>query len=175
MGNFLLISAAAGVASVEEPVIISRPRRSTGPSTFKDLEVSNIRAIIAKRLGESKSTIPHSYASIAIKIDKLSEMRTKLQADNIKVSVNDFVTKAVAHALLECPDVNCLYKNGQTIRAENVDVSVAVATPTGLITPIVFNTPSKSIGDISANIRELAGKAREGKLKPQEFQGGTFT
>ncbi|XP_043481795.1 dihydrolipoyllysine-residue acetyltransferase component of pyruvate dehydrogenase complex-like [Leptopilina heterotoma] len=164
-----------GATKTAESFVSTRTRRSTGPSTYKDLEVSNIRAVIAKRLGESKSNIPHSYASIQIKIDKLNEVRSKLLADNVKVSVNDFITKAVAHALLECPDINCLYQNGQTVRAPSVDVSVAVATPNGLITPIVFNAATKSLSDISANIRELAVKAREGKLKPQEFQGGSFT
>ncbi|XP_031838869.1 dihydrolipoyllysine-residue acetyltransferase component of pyruvate dehydrogenase complex, mitochondrial isoform X2 [Nomia melanderi] len=145
------------------------------PSTYEDIPVSNIRAVIAKRLGESKSTIPHSYAYVDIKLDKLNEIRSELKADNIKVSVNDFVTKAVAHALVECPSVNTLYQNGQIIRMPRVDVSVAVATDTGLITPIVFDATAKSLLDIANNIRELAEKARTGRLKPEEFQGGTFT
>ncbi|XP_020280697.1 dihydrolipoyllysine-residue acetyltransferase component 1 of pyruvate dehydrogenase complex, mitochondrial-like [Pseudomyrmex gracilis] len=145
------------------------------PSPYEDIEISNIRAVIAKRLGEAKSNIPHSYAAIDIKIDKLLELRSKLKTENINVSLNDFIIKAVAHALLECPDVNTLYQKGQIIRVPKVDVSVAVATPTGLITPIVFDTVTKSLTDISKNARELAEKARKGQLKPQEFQGGTFT
>lgn len=145
------------------------------PSAYEDIPVSNIRAVIAKRLGESKSSIPHSYAYIDIKLDKLMEIRNDLKADNIKVSVNDFVTKAVAHALVECPGINTLYQNGQIIRMPRVDVSVAVATETGLITPIVFDTTAKSLLEISNNIKELAEKARTGRLKPEEFQGGTFT
>ncbi|XP_033326878.1 dihydrolipoyllysine-residue acetyltransferase component of pyruvate dehydrogenase complex [Megalopta genalis] len=144
-------------------------------SAYEDIPVSNIRAVIAKRLGESKSSIPHSYAYIDIKLDKLIEIRKELKADNIKVSVNDFVTKAVAHALVECPAINTLYKNGQIIRMPRVDVSVAVATDTGLITPIVFDTTAKSLLEISTNIKQLAEKARAGQLKPDEFQGGTFT
>lgn len=145
------------------------------PSLYEDVEVSNIRAVIAKRLGESKSTIPHSYAVININIDKLLELRGKLKTEEISVSVNDFVTKAVAHALLECPDINTLYQNGQVVRVAKVDVSVAVATPSGLITPIVSDTATKSLMDVSKAIRELADKARKGQLKPHEFQGGTFT
>ncbi|XP_066591922.1 dihydrolipoyllysine-residue acetyltransferase component of pyruvate dehydrogenase complex-like [Prorops nasuta] len=145
------------------------------PSSYEDIPVSNIRAVIAKRLGESKSTIPHSYSTIDVKLDKLIDIRKKLKVENIKVSVNDFITKAVAHALLECPDINTLYQNGQIIRIPRVDISIAVATPTGLITPIVFDTVSKSLPEISETIKELAYKAKEGKLKPQEFQGGTFT
>ncbi|XP_024881046.1 pyruvate dehydrogenase protein X component, mitochondrial-like [Temnothorax curvispinosus] len=145
------------------------------PSPYEDIEVSNIRAVIAKRLGESKRTIPHSYAVVDINIGKLVELRGKLKTEAISVSINDFVVKAVAHALVECPDINTLYQNGQIVRVPKVDVSVAVATKTGLITPIVFDTATKSLSDISKNIRELAEKAKNGKLKPHEFQGGTFT
>ncbi|XP_032691106.1 dihydrolipoyllysine-residue acetyltransferase component of pyruvate dehydrogenase complex, mitochondrial-like isoform X3 [Odontomachus brunneus] len=145
------------------------------PSPYEDLEISNIRGIIAKRLGESKSTIPHSYAAIDINIDKLMELRGKLKTEDINVSINDFVTKAVAYALVECPDINTLYQNEQVVRVPKVDVSVAVATPAGLITPIIFDTVAKSLTDISKSIRELAEKARKNQLKPHEFQGGTFT
>lgn len=145
------------------------------PSTYEDIPVSNIRGVIAKRLGESKSNIPHSYAFVDIKIDKLNEIRSELKADGIKVSINDFVTKATAHALIECPFINTLYQNDQIIRMPRVDISVAVATETGLITPIIFDTSAKSVVDISQNIKELAEKARNGRLKPEEFQGGTFT
>ncbi|XP_033349170.1 dihydrolipoyllysine-residue acetyltransferase component of pyruvate dehydrogenase complex, mitochondrial-like [Bombus vosnesenskii] len=145
------------------------------PSTYEDIPVSNIRGVIANRLGESKSNIPHSYAFVDIKIDKLNEIRSELKADGIKVSINDFVTKATAHALIECPFINTLYQNDQIIRMPRVDISVAVATETGLITPIIFDTSAKSVVDISQNIKELAEKARNGRLKPEEFQGGTFT
>lgn len=103
-------------SSVQAAKTQAKAPPKSGPSTFKDYEVSNIRAIIAKRLGESKSTIPHCYATIDINIDKLTELRNKLKSNNVKVSVNDFITKAVAHALLQCPDVNSLYKNGQVSR-----------------------------------------------------------
>ncbi|XP_014224192.1 uncharacterized protein LOC106650596 isoform X1 [Trichogramma pretiosum] len=162
-------------AAPSGPASKSSATWSGGPSTFVDGPVSNIRAVIAKRLGESKSQIPHSYASIEINIDKLNELRSKLRTEDIKVSVNDFITKAVAHALLECPEVNSLYQNGKLVPQNKVDISIAVSTPTGLITPIVFNAASKGLSDIANDIRTLAGKARDGKLQPQEFQGGTFT
>ncbi|XP_076767207.1 dihydrolipoyllysine-residue acetyltransferase component of pyruvate dehydrogenase complex [Xylocopa sonorina] len=145
------------------------------PSAYEDIPVSNIRAVIAKRLGESKSGIPHSYAYIDIKIDKLMEIRSELKADGINTSINDFITKAAAHALVECPFINTLYQNGQIIRMPRVDISIAVATDAGLITPIVFDATAKSVADISKDIKELAEKARSGRLKPEEFQGGTFT
>lgn len=145
------------------------------PSAYEDIPVSNIRSVIAKRLGESKSTIPHSYSAIDIKINKLLEIRKQLKEDGINVSVNDFIAKAAAHALIECPEVNTLYTNNQVVRAPKVDISIAVASPTGLITPIVFDAASKSLVEISKTIKELAEKARAGSLKPNEFQGGSFT
>ncbi|KOX72271.1 hypothetical protein WN51_03253 [Melipona quadrifasciata] len=159
----------------KEPSDVKVHVPSGGPSSYEDIPVSSIRGVIAKRLGESKSTIPHSYAFIDIKIDKLNEIRSELKADGINVSINDFITKAAAHALIECPFVNTLYQNGQIIRMPRVDISVAVATDTGLITPIIFDTSAKNVADISKNIKELAEKARSGRLKPEEFQGGTFT
>lgn len=152
-----------------EPMVPGRP------SAYEDIPVSNIRSVIAKRLGESKSNIPHSYSTIDIKIDKLIIIRKQLKEDGINVSVNDFITKAVSHALVECPTINTLYTNDKVVRAPNIDISIAVASPMGLITPIVFDAPSKSLLDISTTIRELAGKAKAGTLKPQEFQGGSFT
>lgn len=159
----------------KEPSDVKVHVPSGGPSSYEDIPVSNIRGVIAKRLGESKSTIPHSYAFIDIKIDKLNEIRSELKADGINVSINDFITKAAAHALIECPFINTLYQNGQIIRMPRVDISVAVATDTGLITPIIFDASAKNVADISKNIKELAEKARSGRLKPEEFQGGTFT
>ncbi|XP_012267867.2 dihydrolipoyllysine-residue acetyltransferase component of pyruvate dehydrogenase complex-like isoform X2 [Athalia rosae] len=145
------------------------------PSAYKDVPVSNIRGIIAKRLAESKRNIPHSYQCIDIKVDKLNEIREKLKSENVSVSVNDFVTKAVAHALLECPAINTLYQNDKIVQLQKVDISFAVSIPTGLITPIIFDVPSKGLTEISQNSKELAGRAREGKLQPNEFQGGSFT
>ncbi|XP_074106699.1 dihydrolipoyllysine-residue acetyltransferase component of pyruvate dehydrogenase complex [Cotesia typhae] len=153
---------------------ISAPPKS-GPSTYTDHEVSNIRAVIAKRLGESKSSIPHSYITIDVNIDKLNELRSELKAENLKVSVNDFVIQAVAQSLIQCPTINSIYNNEQVTRIPNVDVSIAVSTPTGLITPIIFDTVKKSLTDISNDVKSLADKARKGTLKPNEFQGGSFT
>ncbi|KAL0113477.1 hypothetical protein PUN28_012556 [Cardiocondyla obscurior] len=177
--NVKKVTPKSASAPETPKVQLSRPGISDTPpgrpSPYEDIEISNIRAVIAKRLGESKRTIPHSYALMDINIDKLIELRGKLKTENINVSINDFVTKAVAHALVECPDINTWYQNGQIVRVSKVDVSVAVATKTGLITPIVSDTATKSLTDISKNIRELAEKAKNGKLKPHEFQGGSFT
>ncbi|XP_003693833.2 LOW QUALITY PROTEIN: dihydrolipoyllysine-residue acetyltransferase component 1 of pyruvate dehydrogenase complex, mitochondrial [Apis florea] len=160
----------------KQPDIFVKKHVPSGvPSSYQDIPVSNIRSIIAKRLGESKRIIPHSYATIDIKIDKINEIRKELKADGINISINDFITKATAHALVECPFINTLYKNDQIIQMPRVDISIAVAIESGLITPIVFDATAKSLLDISKNIKELAQKAKAGQLKPEEFQGGTFT
>ncbi|KAL6443347.1 hypothetical protein ACFW04_002905 [Cataglyphis niger] len=144
-----------------------------------DIPVSNIRAIIAKRLLESKQTIPHYYLSMDIKMDAALAMREQfnkmLEKDKIKLSVNDIVIKGMAMACKKVPESNSSWLGNVIRQYNNVDVSVAVSTDTGLITPIVFSADTKGIVQISKDVKALAVKAREGKLKPQEFQGGTIT
>ncbi|XP_052444631.1 dihydrolipoyllysine-residue acetyltransferase component of pyruvate dehydrogenase complex, mitochondrial [Carassius gibelio] len=147
--------------------------------TFTDIPISNIRRVIAQRLMQSKQTIPHYYLSIDVNMDQVVELRkelnAELKADNLKLSVNDFIIKASALACLKVPEANSSWMD--TIIRQNhvVDVSVAVSTPVGLITPIVFNAHIKGLATISKDVASLAAKAREGKLQPHEFQGGTFT
>eukprot|EP00743_Colponemidia_sp_Colp-15_P002618 GILK01002835.1.p1 GENE.GILK01002835.1~~GILK01002835.1.p1 ORF type:complete len:348 (+),score=83.40 GILK01002835.1:48-1091(+) len=150
-------------------------QRPTQPR-FEDLPLSNIRKIIASRLSESKRTIPHLYVSIECPMDKLLSLRKKLKEEHgVTASVNDFIVKAAAVALTKVPQANVSYINGQVTPNATADISVAVATEGGLITPIVKNANTKSIQAISAEIRDLATRAKANKLKPQEFQGGSFT
>ncbi|KAJ0062071.1 hypothetical protein NL108_015251, partial [Boleophthalmus pectinirostris] len=147
--------------------------------TFTDIPISNIRKVIAQRLMQSKQTIPHYYLSVDVNMDQVLELRKELNAEvkaqNIKLSVNDFIIKASALACLKVPECNSSWM--ETVIRQNhvVDVSVAVSTPNGLITPIVFNSHIKGLAAISSDVAALATKAREGKLQPHEFQGGTFT
>ncbi|KAL9652088.1 hypothetical protein ABK040_015889 [Willaertia magna] len=145
-------------------------------SIFTDIETTQIRKIIASRLKESKQTIPHSYYSMDVRIDKLLNIKNKLQEQRgVKVSVNDIIIYCSAKALERVPECNVIFNNnGDSQQMSNIDISVAVATPTGLITPIVKNTNTKSIEQISQEVKELGKKAKENKLKPEEFQGGTF-
>ena len=137
---------------------------------------SNFRKTIARRLTEAKQTIPHFYLTIDCEIDALLELRKRLNASGEgKVSVNDFVTRAVALALRKIPDANVSWGEDAIVAYKDVDVSVAVATPNGLITPIIRKADTKSLRRIAAEMRDLAERAREGKLKPQEYQGGTFS
>lgn len=142
----------------------------------KAVPLSNIQKIIAKRLLESKQNIPHFYLSIDIIIDELLNLKKQIE-DQIekKISVNDFIIKACATALELVPEVNVSLENDMLISHESSDVSVAVAIDSGLITPIVKNAQNKSILEISKEVKELVKKAKDGTLKPADFQGGTFT
>lgn len=148
-------------------------------AAYVDIPVSNVRGVIAKRLLESKVTIPHYYLTIDCNVDKILELRARfnksLEKSGKKLSINDFIIKAAATACKKVPECNSAWL-GNTIRQfDSVDVSVAVSTDNGLITPIVFRADRKGVEDISTDVKALAAKAREGKLQPQEFQGGTFT
>ncbi|MEI8393689.1 MAG: 2-oxo acid dehydrogenase subunit E2 [Rhodospirillaceae bacterium] len=138
---------------------------------------TGMRKVIAKRLTEAKQTAPHFYLTIDLCLDPLLKIRAELNAKSgaYKLSVNDFVVRAVALALRKVPAANSAWTDDAVLLYEQSDISVAVATPTGLITPIVRNADAKGLAAISAEVKELAAKAREGKLKPEEFQGGTFT
>uniref|UniRef100_T1JE26 Dihydrolipoamide acetyltransferase component of pyruvate dehydrogenase complex n=1 Tax=Strigamia maritima TaxID=126957 RepID=T1JE26_STRMM len=142
---------------------------------FIDIPVSNIRGIIAKRLLESKMTIPHAYAATDCIIDGIMTMRTELKREKRSVSMNAFVVKGVAMALQRVPAVNVQWANEAAKLIPEIDISIAVATETGLITPIVKGAVYLSLDQIGDTVKDLAIKARAGKLKPHEFQGGSFS
>lgn len=147
------------------------------PGAYIDIPVTNVRGVIAKRLKQSKQEIPHYYVTVECQMDTLLKLREKLnkrlEKSKQKVSVNDFIIKATAMACRKVPEANSYWMETFIRQFDNVDVSIAVSTPTGLITPIVFGADRKGVADISKEIKELAGKARDNKLKPAEFQGGT--
>jgi pyruvate dehydrogenase E2 component (dihydrolipoamide acetyltransferase) len=148
-------------------------------AAFADIPVSGVRGVIAKRLLESKTTVPHYYLTVHCNVDKILSLRARfnkeLEKEGVKVSVNDFVIKAAATACKKVPEVNSSWLGDKIRQFDQVDVSVAVSTDNGLITPIVFSADRKGVSCISKDVKSLAAKAREGKLQPQEFQGGTFT
>uniref|UniRef100_A0A6Q2Z266 Acetyltransferase component of pyruvate dehydrogenase complex n=1 Tax=Esox lucius TaxID=8010 RepID=A0A6Q2Z266_ESOLU len=149
---------------------------ATPTGTFTDVPISNIRKVIAQRLMQSKQSIPHYYLSVDINMDHVIELRKELNAaQNIKLSVNDFIIKASALACLKVPEANSQWLDTVIRQNHVVDISVAVSTASGLITPIVFNAHTKGLVAISSDVSALAAKARNGKLQPHEFQGGTFT
>ncbi|XP_032388700.1 dihydrolipoyllysine-residue acetyltransferase component of pyruvate dehydrogenase complex, mitochondrial isoform X2 [Etheostoma spectabile] len=173
--------AEIGVAEVSTPPLAPAPAAAPAApaGTFTDIPISNIRKVIAQRLMQSKQTIPHYYLSVDVNMDQVLELRKELNAEvkaqNIKLSVNDFIIKASALSCLKVPECNSSWMDTVIRQNHVVDLSVAVSTANGLITPIVFNAHTKGLAAISSDVSALAAKAREGKLQPHEFQGGTFT
>ena len=141
------------------------------------VKLSNIRKVIARRLTESKQTIPHIYLTVDVRLDALLKLRGELngalEARCVKLSVNDMLIKALALALIETPVCNVSFAGDTLIKYSRADISVAVSTPTGLITPIVADASNKAMSAISVEMKALADKAKAGKLQPHEFQGGT--
>ena len=141
------------------------------------VKLSNMRKTIARRLTEAKQTIPHIYLTVDIRLDALLKLRGELnaglEARGVKLSVNDMLIKALAAALIEVPECNVSISGDHLLKYSRVDVSVAVSIPGGLITPIVAGADGKSLSAISKEMGELAGRAKEGKLQPHEYQGGT--
>ncbi|GBQ35083.1 pyruvate dehydrogenase complex dihydrolipoamide acetyltransferase [Komagataeibacter saccharivorans] len=143
---------------------------------------STMRKVIARRLTEAKSTIPHFYVEMDVQLDALMALRSQMNAASpaegpgaYKISVNDMLIKAVAVTLRRVPKVNVSYTDDAVLVYDDVDISVAVSIPDGLITPIVRKADTKSLRQISTETRDLVARARAGKLKPEEFQGGTFS
>lgn len=167
--------AGAAPVAAAAPVAVA----AAGPGGFTDLPVSNMRGVIAKRLLQSKQTVPHYYLSVDIEMDAVAALRQEfnsmLQTDGVKLSFNDFIIKASALACKKVPEANSSWMDTVIRQYNNVDVSVAVSTDKGLITPIVFSADTKGLVSISSDVKRLAAKARDGKLQPQEFQGGTFS
>jgi pyruvate dehydrogenase E2 component (dihydrolipoamide acetyltransferase) len=146
------------------------------------IPLSNVKKITARRLSEAKQTIPHFYVSIDVELDALLKLRADLNArspkdgpDAFKLSVNDLLIKACAVTLRRVPKVNATFTDDAMILYDDVDVSVAVSIPDGLITPIIRQADRKSVVAISNEAKSLIERARAGKLKPEEFQGGGFS
>ncbi len=145
--------------------------------SFEEVPLTPIRKVISQRLQEAKSTIPHFYVTQLVDVSALVHLREQLSALDIKVSYNDCVIKAVSLALREHPIINSGFNAAKQsiILYKTIDISIAVSLESGLITPIVKNADHKTLTDISSEVRALAQKAKDGKLAPHEFQGGSFT
>lgn len=172
-------AAAAASSSSVAPVVVATSQAPVN-SHFKDIPNSNMRKVIAKRLTESKATVPHFYTSIECEIDALMALRKTFKKDmELNISVNDLVIKSAALALRDVPEANSRWnKQSGSIDAstsKQVDISVAVATPNGLITPILTGADKRGLVDINSTVKDLATRARDGKLKPEEYQGGSFS
>jgi pyruvate dehydrogenase E2 component (dihydrolipoamide acetyltransferase) len=170
--------AAGGAMAAPKPVAAPAPAPvEPGDIPHEAIKLSNMRKTIARRLTEAKQTIPHYYLTVDIQLDALlklrSEINKSLESRGIKLSVNDLLIKALAMALIEVPEANVSFAGDQMLKYSRADISVAVAIPDGLITPIIVGANEKSLSKISAEMTDLAGRAKEGKLAPNEYQGGT--
>ena len=161
--------AAAAAPAAKVPVVPDVPHEAT--------KLSNMRKTIARRLTESKQQVPHIYLTVDVRLDALMKLRGELnaglEARGVKLSVNDLMIKALAVALVQVPKCNVMYTPDQLISFARADISVAASTPAGLITPVIREADGKALSKISTEMKDLAARARDGKLKPEEFAGGT--
>ena len=172
-------AAAAPAALAPAPAAPARAPAAPPAAAYQDTPASTMRKVIAQRLQEAKREVPHFYLTVDCAVDALLETRATLngRSDSYNLSVNDFVIRAAALALRKVPAANASWVDGTLRRYGSVDVSVAVAIEDGLVTPIVRNADHKGLAEISAEVRELAGRARAKPmgLAPEEYQGGTFS
>lgn len=178
------MTGAAPVPTASTTASAPAPLAPSAPVAAQDfgiphevVKLSNMRKTIARRLTESKQTVPHIYLTVDVRLDALLKLRTELNASlesrGIKLSVNDMLIKALAQSLMIVPECNVQFAGDQMLQFTRADISVAVSIPSGLITPIVTDAGSKSISAISTEMADLAARAKAGKLQPQEYQGGT--
>ncbi|AUW60252.1 pyruvate dehydrogenase complex dihydrolipoamide acetyltransferase [Sphingobium sp. SCG-1] len=185
------LDGAKPARAAEAPTVAAAPAAATpapaaahAPVAAQDfgipheaVKLSNMRKTIARRLTESKQTIPHIYLTVDIRLDKLLKLRGELNAGlggrGVKLSVNDLLIKALAASLLQVPACNVQFAGDTLLKFQRADISVAVSIPSGLITPIITDAGSKGVATISAEMKDLASRAKDGKLKPEEYQGGT--
>lgn len=181
-----LSAAPASVISSTQPMqsTAESPKKTSNANVnpeyepdFEDIELTNMRKVIAKRLVLSKTTIPHSYITTDVVMDKIVALRKQMIANGQKCSLNDFIIKAAALTLKLVPEVNSNQVAGteEFKQSSTVDISIAVATDNGLITPIITTADQSCVSSISERVKGLAEKARKGKLQPHEFQGGSFS
>jgi pyruvate dehydrogenase E2 component (dihydrolipoamide acetyltransferase) len=181
------ILAALGAESGPGPGIEglpTTPAAATGVpplpdgTPYDEVPHSRMRQVIARRLGEAKRTIPHFYLAVHCQVDTLLRLRAELQGcceGGLKFSLNDFAIRAAAVALRRVPEANASWTESATRRYRRVDLAFAVATEDGLIAPVIRAADRKGLAELAAEVRDLAARARAGRLRPEEYQGGTFT
>ena len=174
------------ISYLEKPATLSMASSTTTETIkdiykdrhFEEIALDGMRTVIANRLTEAKQTIPHFYLRRSVSLDKLlmirAEMNDGLADKGIKISVNDFIIKASSLALQDIPKANVVWAHDRILQMKSSDVAVAVSVEGGLYTPILFDSENKSISSLSSEIKALASKARDKKLSPSEYQGGSF-
>jgi pyruvate dehydrogenase E2 component (dihydrolipoamide acetyltransferase) len=169
----------ARAKGVKPPTLYAAPEPLPVDSAgaYDEIPHSRIRQVIAQRLSESKQTIPHFYLEVNCRVDALLQVRSEIQAaeGGLKLSLNDFAIRAAALALRKVPDANASWTDPATRRYRRIDLAIAVATKTGLVAPVVRDADRKGLSVLAAEIHDLAERARQGRLRYEELQGGTFT
>ncbi|WP_425004703.1 dihydrolipoamide acetyltransferase family protein [Mycolicibacterium sp. S3B2] len=172
---------SAGQASPSSTAVPPEEAPAAAPSAAAasghvDIPLTGMRKAIARRLTESKTTVPHFYVTQDCRVDALLALRTSVNAaGTTKISVNDFVIKAVAGAMLEVPEANAIWNTDSIRRFDGVDIAVAIAVEGGLLTPVLRGVETMSVSAVSAQVADLAARARTGKIKQQELEGGSFS
>lgn len=164
----LAIAPVAAASSLAPPAQTAIPHETT--------RLSSMRRTIAQRLGQSKQQVPHIYLGVDVRLDALLDLRARINeelADETRISINDMLMKALALSLVQVPECNVSFAGDALLQFHRVDISMAVAIPNGLITPVIRGADSKSLSAIASDARRLAELAREGKLQPDDYQGGT--
>ena len=178
----VLAAAAAGIpaapAAPAAPVPTSSSKELASQeysSTYSTVPHTSMRKAIARRLTESKSTVPHFYLNADCQVDELLALRKKInESSPVKISVNDMVVRAVAAAFMDVPEANVVWTPDAMIKYESVDVSIAVSTDGGLLTPVLRGVEKRSLSNIATTIVDLAERSRAGKLRQEELEGGSF-
>ena len=174
-------AAAPALAPSAAPAPVTQPASAPAVSgdDYELVPLNTMRKVVAERMAHSKSTVPHFYLTVDCEIDEMLKVRKQLNerlGDEGPLSVNDFIIRACGLALMEVPEANAGWEgDGMMRRYRAADISVAVALEGGLITPIVRGADQKGLAEISVTMKDLAARAREGKLAPEEYQGGSFT
>ena len=174
----LVTSKDLELAQVDVSSVFGSKKKPQDPSgSYEDIALTPVRKVIAERLQQAKTFIPHFYVSLEIDAEPIVALREELKVTGIKLTFNDFIVKAAALALKKHPEVNSGFNvvNNSIIRFKTIDISIAVSVEGGLITPIVRHADFKNLGQISSEVKSLADKARLGKLQLHEYKGGSFT
>jgi len=173
----LPVAEPAPAEPTPAPLPVRTPAAVASPASgFTDVPLTPMRKAIARRLTESKSRVPHFYVTADCRVDELIALRRKVnEAATVKVSLNDFILKAVAGALVEVPDANAIWNGDSIRRYDGVDIAVAVAVEGGLLTPVLRDVHTASLSAVATQTADLARRAREGRLQQRELEGGSFS
>lgn len=172
-----IMSRDVETGAPEAVVSFAKGRPTMAPGSYEEEALTPMRKVVGQRLQESKTFIPHFYVTQEMDAEPMVSLREELKSGGLKVTFNDFIVRASALALRQHPEINSGFNtvNSTIVRYKTIDISIAVSLPDGLITPIVRHADFKNLGEISSEVRRLAKGARDGKLMPEEYIGGSFT